>query len=32
MTMVHGTGFWYHAPINKKEKYEYRKYRGTFTN
>jgi len=29
MTMVHGTGFWYHAPINKKEKYEYRNNKST---
>jgi hypothetical protein len=25
----HGTGFWYHAPINQKEKYEYRNSKST---
>ena len=29
MTMVHGAGIWYHAPINKKEKYEYRNNKST---
>jgi hypothetical protein len=29
LTMVHGSGIWYHAPINQKEKYEYRNSKST---